>query len=366
MEFATIRAGDITAKLTLKEHAGRREYWFGGLEITDEWLNDRFAESVRVAGERYTPLADSPSSINAIIEAASSGPTFLAELHLLANRVSAASRQDTGMWGASAASADPLIHDLDEVWTASFGTTKSGDVVLPLDAPDLAGMEVIAKKLLDLAYTEWENLPSYDRRNLDAAISALQALQTLVTSSAAAVLTSRAFALIGPAGQGKTHALMRAVDGCLERGVPALAILGQRLSDKNWWPAIAKTLDGMAISSDVFLQALDSMAEARRCRALVVIDAINESQSPKRWGDELPAMLTQFQKYPHLAIVVSYRTDYRDVVGAPDSLLKIRHTGLAGSEAEALGAYCELFGIPVPPQASSSQLSLAQLGPSNS
>jgi hypothetical protein len=348
IEFTTIRAGDITAKLTLKEHAGRREYWFGGLEITDEWLKNRFAESVRVAGERYTPLADSPSSINAIIEAASSGPTFLAELHSLANRVSAASRQDTGMWGASAASASPLIHDLDEVWTASFGTTESGDDVLPHDAPDLAGMEAIANKLLDLAYTEWEKLPSHDRRNLDAAISALQALQALVTSSAAAVLTSRAFALIGPAGQGKTHALMRAVDGCLERGVPALAILGQRLSDKNWWPAIAETLDGMAISSDVFLQALDSMAEARRCRALVVIDAINESQSPKRWGDELPAMLTQFQKYPHLALVVSYRTDYRDVVGAPDSLLKIRHTGLAGSEAEALGAYCELFGIPVP------------------
>ena len=69
--------------------------------------------------------------------------------------------------------------------------------MLPHDAPDLASMAAIANKLLDLAYTEWESWPS-DRRNLDAAISALQALQPSTTSSAATVLTSRAFALIGP------------------------------------------------------------------------------------------------------------------------------------------------------------------------
>lgn len=348
IDFTTIRAGDITAKLTLKEHAGRREYWFGRLEITDEWLERRFAESVGVAGERYTPQADSPSPVNVIIDAASCGPTFTAELRSLANHACAACRRDTGMWGASTASASALIDTLDEVRGASFGTTGGGDEVLPRDAPDVEGLAAIANKLLDLAYREQENLPGGDRRNLDAAISALQALQSLATSRAAGALTSRAFALIGPAGQGKTHALMRAVDGCLERGVPALAILGQRLSDKNWWPAVADTLDGMNVGSDEFLQALDSMAEARRCRALVVIDAINESQSPKRWREELPAMLAQFQKYPHLALVVSYRTDYRDVVGAPHSFLKIRHPGLAGSEAEALGAYCKLFGIPVP------------------
>jgi hypothetical protein len=227
--FSTIRAGDITAKLTLNEHAGRREYWFGGLEISDDWLKRRFAESVRAAGERYTPQADSPSSINVIIDASSGGPIFLAELHSLAIRAIAACRQDIGMWGASGPSAARLITDLDEICMASFGTTDSGGEVLPPDAPDLAGLEATGSHLLDLAYAEWENLRSYDRRNLDAVITALHALQALTASHAAMVLRSRVFALIGPAGQGKTHALMRAVDGCLERGVPALVVLGQRL-----------------------------------------------------------------------------------------------------------------------------------------
>jgi hypothetical protein len=348
IEFATIRAGDITSKLALREHAGRREYWFGGLELTDEWLMSRFGETRRVARKRYTPEADSPSLVNVIIDAVSCGPTFRAELRSRANRASIACRQDTGMWGTSITSAAALVDSLDQLRRASFGTTDAGDEVLPSDAPDVDRLGGTANQLIELAYGEWDKLESYERGNLDAAISALQALRTVCTSSAAKALRSRAFALVGPAGQGKTHALLRAVDGNLQRGRPALAILGQRLSDKNWWPAVADTLGGMAVASDEFLQALDSMAEARRSRALVVIDAINESQSPKRWREELPAMLAQFQKYPHVAVVLSYRSDYRDVVGAPDSLLTIRHPGLSGSEAEALGAYCRLFGIPVP------------------
>ncbi|BEH02787.1 hypothetical protein brsh051_20680 [Brooklawnia propionicigenes] len=108
IEFKTIRAGDITARLTMKEHAGRREYWFGGVDITDGWLRQRFVESAKVVGQRYTPEADSPSSINATIDAVSCGPTFLTELQSLITRATTACRQDSGIRGAGQASATPL------------------------------------------------------------------------------------------------------------------------------------------------------------------------------------------------------------------------------------------------------------------
>jgi hypothetical protein len=348
IEFATIRAGDIVAKLALKEHAGRREYWFGGLELTDEWFAQRFAESVAAAGDRYTPEADSPTSVNLLIDAVASGPMFIGELSASAARASGTCRYDTGMWGAHTEAVAELLDKLDACRTKSFGNADNGDQLLPGSMPDVTRLASLADELERFAYIARDILPDYERRNIDSAISALANLHTLSTGRAAGALAAAAFALVGPAGQGKTHALMRAVGGCLERAVPAVAVLGQRLSDQNWWPAIADSLGLGPVGSDNFLQALDSMAEAGGCRALVVIDAINESQSPKRWRDELPAMVAQFRKFPHLALVVSYRTDYRDVVGAPDSLLKIRHPGLAGNETEALGAYCELFGIPVP------------------
>lgn len=351
VEFTTIRAGDITSKLTLAEHAGRRAYWFGGIDITDDWLRSRFRESELVADKRYTPEADSASSINEIIDATSCDPGFLETIRSAASRASTAARHDTGMWGPNVSSASALIDSLDEARAASFGDIVEAGEVLPTDVPDLTEMAAIAGRLLDLAYARADSLPRYERRNIDEAISALQALSDLGASTAARAMTQRAIAVVGPAGQGKTHALMRAVDACLRRGVPAIAVLGQRLSDKNWWPAVADFLDGLTVGSDEFLQALDSMAEARRCRALVIIDAINESQSPSRWRHELPAMLAQFERYSHLALVVSFRTDYREVVGAPDSLLEVRHPGFSGHEDEALRAYCELFGIPVPTKA---------------
>lgn len=347
IEFVTMRAGDITAKLCLDEHAGRREYWFGGLEITDNWLQSRFAESLQVAGDRYTPDADSPTAINSILDAAVIGPEFVSQIQTLSTKALAAARQDTGMWGDSASAATSLIEQLHAACTPHLSSGDTAGDLLQV-APDLDRIGNSARELASLAYVERENLPHYDRRNLDSAISALEALEFFSSGDAAKAATTRAFALVGPAGQGKTHALMRAVEGSLQRRSPAIAILGERISDRNWWPAIVETLGGLAASSDKFLQALDSVAEARRCRGLVVIDALNESRAPSRWAAELPAMLAQFQKFPNLALVVSYRADYRDVIEAPRSLLTIRHRGLAGTEPEALASYCALFSIPVP------------------
>lgn len=345
IEFCTIRAGDITSKLTLKEHAGRREYWFGGLDITDDWLSQRFAEALHVAGERYTPEADTISAVNLSIDAVVQGPTFMGELESHVARAGIACRRDPGMWGENAPSVAVLVDELELIRELSFDGLGS---TVPNVTPDLSRLAAIVVELLDFAEHASADLRDYERRNIGNAVSELVALSAVTTGREAEVMMSQRFALVGPAGQGKTHALMAAVEGCLSRGAPALAILGQRLSDKSWWPAIAESLDGMQVTSDVFLQALDSRAEASNCRALIVIDALNESQSPQRWRHELPALLEQFQRYPHLALIVSYRTDYRDVVGAPASLLEIRHPGFTGYEVSAVEAYCRMFGITIP------------------
>lgn len=39
IKFGVIRAGDIMDALARSKHSGRRSYWFGGIEITTDWLN---------------------------------------------------------------------------------------------------------------------------------------------------------------------------------------------------------------------------------------------------------------------------------------------------------------------------------------
>ncbi|MCC5954211.1 MAG: hypothetical protein JJU45_19140 [Acidimicrobiia bacterium] len=345
--FGTVRAGDITAKLALGEHRGRREYWFGGLEIGPDWFLNQFEESIKVAGSRYTPEADTESSINLTIDAVAAGARFRDRLSSLAAQAIAAARQDTGVWEQDANTVGSLLEQLE---VARLALLRE-DASQPLASQDVTAVEGIAFELSRVASARLEGLEPIKRRNLDEALSAFQALWFATSDKAAKAFARRQLAIIGPAGQGKTHTLMRAVRGCLDHGVPAIAILGQRLSDKNWWPAVADSLGGLAMESDVFLQALDSLAEASGSRALVVFDAINESQAPHRWRDELPALLTQFGRYDHLALIVSFRTDYFELLGPPDSLMCLRHPGLSGHEAEALSAYCGLFKIPVPVKA---------------
>lgn len=138
----------------------------------------------------------------------------------------------------------------------------------------------------------------------------------------------------------------------LDCGAPAIVVMGQRVKNDNWWPAFSGALGGLQGTSDDFLQALDSLAEANGGRAVILIDALNEAQDPRMWRNELPALVTQVRNYRHLALIVSYRTDYRDVIGPPSELLRINHPGLAGHEREALASYCSLYKIPVPTHAS--------------
>jgi hypothetical protein len=69
LSFDIIRAGDIIDALSRTKHAGRRAYWFNELELTDDWFAQRWAEAKRVAGERYTPAADTPSRIVPVLDA---------------------------------------------------------------------------------------------------------------------------------------------------------------------------------------------------------------------------------------------------------------------------------------------------------
>jgi hypothetical protein len=348
IEFAAIRGGDILERLSLEEHAGRRAFWFGGLDLTKDWFSRRWSESKDVVGDRYTPDADTHTGINQFIEAVAMSPRFLHELENRLKSVLVKCSHDPGMWGEHLIEIRVALDELAAYRDSVFDRRVDDVVKIATDGPDLASMCDIASKLGAIADAILRASPNRGERNLRAARNAARSLHELTGGRLAAGHTGQALAIVGPAGQGKTHALLRAARELLDNGVPAIVILGQRLDDSNWWPAIAATLGMTATNGDEFLQALDALAQSRNCRAVIFLDALNESKSPRRWREELPALLARIRSHRNIALVVSYRSDYREVISPPDSLPTVRHPGLAGNEAEALEAYCALFEIPVP------------------
>lgn len=351
LTFAVRRAGDVLDTLMRPEHIGRRTYWFGALELTDDWFWQRWKEACSVAGERYTPEADTASRIQQVLDAVSGAEPFLAEVNSLISKTAAECLQDRGVWGDGFPEARQHVGALQAAREKCLGSIDSDLTHVASSDIDFAQILESAQGLITLAQDHWPASGLDDTRQHRRIMSAVDALVAFATSRSRGIYEDRAVAIEGAAGQGKTHALVHAARVLLNHGVPAIAIMGPRIRDTNWWTAFADVLGGVPATCDEFLQALDSLAEARACRAVILVDALNEVQRPRMWREELPALLTQVDKYAHIALIVSYRTDYREIIAPPPDLRRVVHPGLAGHEHEALTAYCTLYKIPVPAHA---------------
>ena len=164
----------------------------------------------------------------------------------------------------------------------------------------------------------------------------------------------RVLLLTGPAGQGKTHTLVHELNRALANGEIAIGLLGHTLSATgDLWSAVLQRL-GYPGGKDVFLDELDNAAAGRQQRALIVIDALNETTDRTRWKGQLNGLLADILARPHLTVALGVRSDYRSLVipplaeGAPTPWVEYLHPGFADVGADALAVYCAHYGVAVP------------------
>lgn len=80
------------------------------------------------------------------------------------------------------------------------------------------------------------------------------------------------------------------------------------------WPQIKAKWDAERFSTEQVLGALNAAAQAANQRALILIDALNESGDAGDWRHHLGGFVAEILSYPCLAIAVSCRSDYLDWV----------------------------------------------------
>lgn len=171
-------------------------------------------------------------------------------------------------------------------------------------------------------------------------------------SKYARLMKERTMLLVGPAGQGKTHTLVHEVKQTLDTGGQALGVLGQMLTKPGpIWDAVL-TQQQWQGSVDDLLDELDSQAAATGQRALIVIDALNETPDRTVWRKELAGIASQILQRPNLVIAISVRSDYLDHIVPSTALqtwVQVEHPGFAEIEPDALAAYFEHYGVTAPP-----------------
>jgi hypothetical protein len=83
-------------------------------------------------------------------------------------------------------------------------------------------------------------------------------------------------------------------------------MLGEQFDESDPWVCILRS-HGLSCERDAFLGALNSAGEAVGCRALIIVDAINEGVGVSFWNKHLASILTHLRHFPYLSFAVTVR-----------------------------------------------------------
>jgi hypothetical protein len=376
VEFAYWGASELLSRLSNERNRGRRWFWFGREELTIDWFCEKLEVAIAGAGPRYTPELNVNLPISECFDALGRVPAFYDRLNALYAKIGDAARnlrarhmsEESKESALRAEEVVSRISDiLDGVLVPNLENSKMGSMnQIPWDellrfAGDLCEtLDNARDRLRDLAHQKAREAgPDARERGLERKLDD-DAYRCLVLAAAArelselcehadSIVTNRpALMLIGDAGQGKTHLLCDVAVRDNKAGRPRILLHGSHFNDGEPWSQIRTEL-GLTCSTDEFIGALESAAQAFGCRIVILIDALNEGAGRTLWKKFLPGTLTAISRRPWLGIALSVRSSYVTLVVpeglVPDRLTRIVHHGFQEHEFEAVHRFFAHFGI---------------------
>ena len=132
-----------------------------------------------------------------------------------------------------------------------------------------------------------------------------------------------------------------------QTGARRFLLLGQDFDGRSLLLQIGE-LSQLGSSLDDVLAVLDAASETAGCVGLFMIDALNESERPERWRDDVRALIAAIRRYPHVALVLSCRTEFIEAVIGDDQLPAVEHFGFAEATDVAIQRFTQEFGLEPP------------------
>ncbi|HET9198974.1 MAG TPA: hypothetical protein VFN92_12070 [Solirubrobacterales bacterium] len=373
VEVNLLSGGQILERLTREEHQGRDWFFFNERTLSKEWCETELSYTIEDAGDRYTPTQDVELPVDRILEAVALPAEMQTHLEEVRGDVLRAGRE--------------LLDRPDEQWADHL--TKIRDLLLRLEGETL--IEAIPPNLKTDATAEilnraadalgelseavhpiaWpeehressakprESNDDRDRTQAQGVVvrarkveETIWNLRSVLKSSACQAAERRALFVEGEAGQGKTHLFCDVAERLLAVDHPVVAVLGERFRDSSPWRRLAELLGSPSLSPNEIATIFAASGEARGRRAVLLIDALNETPEASMWATELADMRRRLTATGWVGFAVSCRSSYLDVVEPPggpdDGFHHIEHRGYQGREFEAIDRMFALHNVGQP------------------
>lgn len=351
---------ELALRLARDEHRGRRYYFFQDEVFSFPWFQRHLDVAISNAGARYTAELNVELPIAHVFDGLCRNVAF--QNRMLDHRRTLREEVARTAYGKI----DELPDGLDTLNQTASAVLRGlqaaeGDLVRPIDFSAIhEGAKATARQAwsLDeqvdtLVAKNQSSRYEYDgiRHHLRRVSNAASDITTFAESTEARAANARGVLLRGEAGTGKTHLLCDVTRARVAAGLPSIVLLGEQFVAGEPWSQILGLL-GLACTRDEFLGALEAAAQAAGGRALIAIDAVNESTLRSMWRNHLAGMLTILSAYPRVRLALSVRTPYeKDVVPdqlGGDQLVRTTHMGFRGHEYRATRTFFGHYGIKRP------------------
>ncbi len=375
VEFVWWGSSELLERLSQNEHIGRRYFWFGQRGFDNEWFQARLDEAVQAAGPRYTPEVHINLPIARDLELFGRTESAFDAVKSLAREI----RKELQYANSSdSTQEDPSkIPALDDLLKAGNKILKTfslleykPDGILSFAAiiKEIESANCLASKawkiLFGLAreydakhqeendYSPHRNNPFAQRSHrIDRLQSKLREVRSSL-SHADEFINNKLMILNGKAGTGKTHLLCDFANRRIASEAPTVLLMGQRfVANDSPWTQMLQQLDLPDVRAEKFVGVLEAAAQAAGCRALVIIDALNEGQGRVIWPVHLAAFLSALEKSPWIGVLLSVRSTYEDVVISEEirkRAVSVTHEGFANHGYDAARTFFSYYGLELP------------------
>ena len=357
VEFEFIGRHELAKALTSPGQAGRLRYWFDEPFMDGPWFQDRIDEAIEKAGPRYSPEIHIGVEAAQVLDGLGRTDRFTAEWrkYLAALRECRpghwrAPESDTGELAEALSACKAAIEEVDCAISSVISALGGyGD----LPAPDNE-VQVAQDKIWNILGLLRANHLSktgryvgdvaFLRHDATRALGALDNLAALADSASTQAARAGKALIAGKAGTGKTHLFCDIAKVRVETGCPTVLVMGQDFDHRAPHLQIPEltSFDG---SVEEEVEALAAAAEASGVVGLLMIDALNESERPEGWNDNLRVLQRIVARHKQVALAVSCRSEFVSEAVGDTTMPNIEHEGFGEATEAAVVRYAQHYGI---------------------
>ncbi|HMN14000.1 MAG TPA: hypothetical protein PKD55_16920 [Bellilinea sp.] len=371
VEFLYWGEHEIISRLTRGDDArGRWFFWFNQEFFDQKWFEDRLNQAVDTAGPRYTPPLNVELPIAKTFDGLGRTSAYFEDIFALYRQLKELfghyrNKRIEALWPEQYQQLECQLQNLlaylvtipkcriDETINFEVLETQINEARAAITAmTELAHQQIYQS---DDHNNASENI---SKKDAEVALYALNSIDTalvscleLIEGKPSKLANTPFMLLVGDAGTGKTHLFCDIAKKRLEAGLPTVLLVGEWFDSGEPWSQIIQHLHLPSLTMEGFLGALNTAAQIKNCRALIIIDALNESHDPRLWRTHLAAMLSNLERYPYLGMAISVRTPHDEVIvpsSINDSVIRVRHDGFAGFEYQAVKTFFDYYLIEQP------------------